>query len=53
VRLYPRTLVVVKRVQDVNDVELRLALGIVHRGDVHAVVEQFVLAHTPQDLVND
>ena len=52
-RLDSHPLVVVKRVEDVNDVELRLALGIVHGGDVHAVVEQLVLAHAQQDLVND
>ena len=52
-RLDPHALVVLERVQDVNDVELRLALGIVHRGDVHAVVEELVVAHAQQDFVDD
>jgi hypothetical protein len=32
---------------------LLLALGIVHRSDVHAVVEAFFMAHAPQDLQQD
>ena len=44
-RFHPHALVVLERVQDVHDVELRLALGIVNCGDVHAVIEELVVAH--------
>ena len=52
-RLDAHALVVMERIQDVQDVELVVPLGIVHRGDVNAVVEKFGVPHAQQDVVND